>query len=153
MPRCASSPPSGIEPQLVPFCPPGLDLEIKWARRQEEEVIMPQGTQAQFQCPTKTGKKWTHWDLNPGPSECEADVMPLHHVPHADRPILYTQRLECRTPTHIPTQPPVWNGYIVDVTHAFNCIKLYKEALVRQASNAVGVEHGAYVPCVSSSNY
>ena len=26
---------------------------------------------------------WTHWDLNPGPSACEADVIPLHHVPHA----------------------------------------------------------------------
>ena len=24
---------------------------------------------------------WTHWDLNPGPSACEADVMPLHHAP------------------------------------------------------------------------
>ena len=24
---------------------------------------------------------WTHWDLNPGPSACEADVIPLHHVP------------------------------------------------------------------------
>ena len=27
---------------------------------------------------------WTHWDLNPGPSACEADVMPLHHVPLED---------------------------------------------------------------------
>ena len=26
---------------------------------------------------------WTHWDLNPGPSACEADVIPLHHVPSA----------------------------------------------------------------------
>ena len=26
---------------------------------------------------------WTHWDLNPGPSACEADVIPLHHVPVA----------------------------------------------------------------------
>ena len=26
--------------------------------------------------------KWTHWDLNPGPSACEADVIPLHHVPN-----------------------------------------------------------------------
>ena len=26
-------------------------------------------------------KIWTHWDLNPGPSACEADVIPLHHVP------------------------------------------------------------------------
>ena len=24
---------------------------------------------------------WTHWGLSPGPSACEADVMPLHHVP------------------------------------------------------------------------
>ena len=29
-----------------------------------------------------TTAKWTHWDLNPGPSACEADVIPLHHVPH-----------------------------------------------------------------------
>ena len=26
--------------------------------------------------------KWTHWDLHPGPSACEADVIPLHHVPY-----------------------------------------------------------------------
>ena len=26
-------------------------------------------------------KIWTHWGLNPGPSACEADVIPLHHVP------------------------------------------------------------------------
>ena len=26
-------------------------------------------------------EQWTHWDLNPGPSACEADVIPLHHVP------------------------------------------------------------------------
>ena len=25
--------------------------------------------------------KWTHWDLNPGPSACKADVIPLHHAP------------------------------------------------------------------------
>ena len=25
--------------------------------------------------------KWTHWDLDPGPSACEADVILLHHVP------------------------------------------------------------------------
>ena len=29
----------------------------------------------------KPNTKWTHWDLNPGPSACEADVIPLHHVP------------------------------------------------------------------------
>ena len=27
-------------------------------------------------------EKWTHWDLNPGLSACEADVIPIHHVPH-----------------------------------------------------------------------
>ena len=26
--------------------------------------------------------KWTHWGLNPRPSACEADVIPLHHVPN-----------------------------------------------------------------------
>ncbi len=26
-------------------------------------------------------KAWTHWGLNPGPSACEADVIPLHRVP------------------------------------------------------------------------
>ena len=26
-------------------------------------------------------EKWAHWDLNPGPSACEADVIPLDHVP------------------------------------------------------------------------
>ena len=25
--------------------------------------------------------KWTHWGVNPEPSACEADVIPLHHVP------------------------------------------------------------------------
>ena len=30
-----------------------------------------------------TDAQRTHWDLNPGPSACEADVIPLHHVPHA----------------------------------------------------------------------
>ena len=37
----------------------------------------------QFDSNTLTSrcKKWTHWDLNPGPSACEADVIPLHHVP------------------------------------------------------------------------
>ena len=29
----------------------------------------------------KAQTRWTHWDLNPGPSTCEADVIPLHHVP------------------------------------------------------------------------
>ena len=36
---------------------------------------------------------WTHWDLNPRPSACEADVIPLHHVPSGHKciiNILYT---------------------------------------------------------------
>ena len=27
---------------------------------------------------------WTYWGWNPGPSACEAGVIPLHHVPHED---------------------------------------------------------------------
>ena len=29
----------------------------------------------------RTAETWTHWGLNPGPSACEADVIPLHHKP------------------------------------------------------------------------
>ena len=32
-------------------------------------------------CAIREKWKWTHWGLNPGPSACEADVIPLHHVP------------------------------------------------------------------------
>ena len=31
--------------------------------------------------PDQRRQQWTHWDLNPGPSACEADVLPLHHEP------------------------------------------------------------------------
>ena len=33
---------------------------------------------------------WTHWDLNPGPSACEADVIPLHHVPSGNTCVMKT---------------------------------------------------------------
>ena len=33
--------------------------------------------------------KWTHWDLNPGPSACEADVIPLHHKPVAVKTMVF----------------------------------------------------------------
>ncbi len=32
-------------------------------------------------CSASHCAKWTHWGLSPGPSACEADVIPLHHVP------------------------------------------------------------------------
>ena len=35
---------------------------------------------------------WTHWGLNPGPSACRADVIPLHHVPTWRSPPLDRQR-------------------------------------------------------------
>ena len=28
---------------------------------------------------------WTHWGLNPRPSACRVSVIPLHHVPPADK--------------------------------------------------------------------
>ena len=38
--------------------------------------------QRQPDCSCARWQIWTHWDLNPGPSACEADVIPLHHVPN-----------------------------------------------------------------------
>ena len=43
--------------------------------------------------PRSKEQEWTHWDLNPGPSACEADVIPLHHVPLAVRPRYAMQSL------------------------------------------------------------
>ena len=43
-------------------------------------LLVVAGTLAQLSKYLHTDK-WTHWDLNPGPSACEADVIPLHHVP------------------------------------------------------------------------
>ena len=39
---------------------------------------------------------WTHWDLNPGPSACEADVIPLHHVPLGVSGVFAAPRIQCR---------------------------------------------------------
>ena len=38
----------------------------------------------------QTEYKWTHWGLSPGPSACEADVIPLHHVPDEHGFVLLT---------------------------------------------------------------
>ena len=48
-------------------------------------------------------RQWTHWDLSPEPSAGEADVMPLHRVPHGHYllPVLHlcTRALAvCRPP-------------------------------------------------------
>ena len=36
---------------------------------------------------------WTHWGVSPGPSACEADVIPLHHVPlsHCSHGVTHTK--------------------------------------------------------------
>ena len=40
-----------------------------------------QGRTTRIKVRRRARPMWTHWDLNPGPSACEADVIPLHHVP------------------------------------------------------------------------
>ena len=39
--------------------------------------------------------QWTHWGLSPGPSACEADVIPLHHVPLAAAIFISERVAEC----------------------------------------------------------
>ena len=73
-------------------------------------------------------EQWTHWDLNPGPSACEADVIPLHHVPSdCQGPLLNTTLQKARrdpnwieiyryvaaiksAPEAILTRPSMFNG-------------------------------------------
>ena len=47
---------------------------------------------------------WTHWGLNPGPSACEADVIPLHHVP--DAKFLHADA-RARTPVYLSCEDAV----------------------------------------------
>ena len=78
--------PAGLEPAIPG--PVGRCL-IHWATG---PVRIPPASALQSSLPRRDGRehgepqrepKWTHWDLNPGPSACEADVIPLHHVPDA----------------------------------------------------------------------
>ena len=53
-------------------------------------------------------RSWSHWDLSPGPSAFEADVMPLHHAPHDCR---NTRQIICNPCwMRCPTQGNLSNG-------------------------------------------
>ena len=54
-----------------------LEMLLAWA----EPVLRTWGLNGMSWANFVGPPKWTHWDLNPGPSACEADVIPLHHVP------------------------------------------------------------------------
>ena len=59
--------------------PGGQPRSLRVSRRPPTEAQAAAAAEKQRQ----RESKWTHWDLNPGPSACEADVIPLHHVPDA----------------------------------------------------------------------
>ena len=63
-----------------PISPKTSCIVVRCSHHLSLHLITHQEIEKQF--PVIIGK-WTHWDLNPGPSACEADVIPLHHVPHA----------------------------------------------------------------------
>ena len=45
----------------------------------------------------KNQKWWTDWDMKPAPSACEADALPLHHVPRVDNMTYMGTLSEVRT--------------------------------------------------------
>ena len=47
--------------------------QAAWGSNSRAPKDAPRGSRAPI--------RWTHWGLNPGPSACKADVIPLHHVP------------------------------------------------------------------------
>ena len=49
---------------------------------------------------------WTHWGLNPGPSACRADVIPLHHVPDEILCLVATDMSHPASSLHLPSLPP-----------------------------------------------
>ena len=55
--------------------------QAEWCHRRMCNCYRRDRIKAQKRLNLIWSRKWTHWDLNPGPSACEADVIPLHHVP------------------------------------------------------------------------
>ena len=52
---------------------------------------------------------WAHWDLNPGPSAYEADVIPLHHVPLRNKPgYLQSSLAMAKCDVRDCTRGPLW---------------------------------------------
>ena len=50
---------------------------------------------------------WTCWGLSPGPSACEADVIPLHHMPLSTLTVSSGGRACAITMCHPARRPPV----------------------------------------------
>ena len=48
---------------------------------------------------------WTHWGLNPGPSECGADVVPLQHVPVLAAPAAMPTPTTAQLVKHLTAEP------------------------------------------------
>ena len=64
------------EPGIASSSPAGVMINRRLNLRNSSS------TQTKEQPDNKKSKVvWTHWGLSPGPSACEADVIPLHHVP------------------------------------------------------------------------
>ena len=60
---------------------------------------------------------WTHWGLSPGPSACEADVIPLHHVPHESNSQLSALRSKRRSGRSQQHQGAPRRSHLVGDTH------------------------------------
>ena len=75
---------------------------------------------------------WTHWGLNPGPSACEADVIPLHHMPHALASHIRNSRKSCRIYSPMEAE----GGGIPTKTESLaehRCIRDHAHALLQAA--------------------
>ena len=69
-------------------------------------------------------QQWTHWDLNPGPSACKADVIPLHHEPNDERSAATavisssqykTPAFVCLLPSPFSLLPPALHVFLCSV--------------------------------------
>ena len=79
--------PGSARPKIAEMLAPGLIyfnsdfFGPKWPKLKEIGSRDPSRSENWCLGVSRKRSEWTHWDLNPGPSACEADVIPLHHVP------------------------------------------------------------------------
>ena len=82
---------------------------------------------------------WTHWGLSPGPSACEADVIPLHHVPHENDD--WPNALRCQHSLQVWAQEP-WHFNLATPTRRA-ASQTHRQT--RSVDRAAGEEwHGLY---------
>ena len=105
--------------------------------------------------PCARAAKWTHWGLNPGPSACKADVIPLHHVPgtafhidclYAKSPGVAASSAREATPRGFEPLRAEPNGFRVHLLNRSDTVSLQQRLLGHSDRNSAALACTTVVP-------